>query len=962
MELNRSQLQKMPFSDQITFVVVMALFYSLVYIGMVQFEQRNKEFELQHFSDRASNILGHLKANTDPEKFWASTLFEDFEKSKDAEEFIKKIVQHRQTTGERLSCVVWNERGELFFNDHFKNDLAQAETLDQLYLDLKIVQLEGKIFSKEILTRLRSVLGPQLPMHKISSNNYYKHLQFIRPDSAGIHSDFWVNLGARFSALVFFDRNTIVEDAGLLKLIDKLHEPDMTVKYKSANYTGNQTKDYLLKIVNRMQQTGKFAEIISGKMVAGKITSGNKLLVVYKDYQAAINPGKASLFLFLTGCFLLLLSARSFNRAFTINSYSVKWQLLLMLFITTGLPLLSLATLASDHISRKKVVLTRNAYQKCIAFLQNVDQRSRIIYAKIHNETNKSIEELKRILPRSFGTLRASKMIKKHFKKALQDIRLVSSAPAELMSEYGVFRNNRFHKFKTGKNFEKEIVLEMKMFCSIAAYFMAVLNEQPVAQEEFTETELFAEMVYQRPFHEILQNLLIANNQIIPLGWGEKPYPALVKMISLKNDKVTDYFFTLLFEKSNLQSNFLYGNSQNLERNDEGLKFTFANNHVFSKESIPIESDPWFNGIFLATGKHPSLEPCFTKIHGKPHVYAGIKAQNLDMHYLFAFYPLEKIDEQIAEERKFLLSAAIIALIMLSGLAIVFSSSFVLPLSALQTGALAIQKRDFSFRLEECSQDEFGRMAKIFNHSIANFEELSLARIVQTRLFPQKGIFENSIEIFGKSIPMAELGGDYFDFFNSTDNHLVVLAGDVAGHGVGASLIMAMAKAGIICNSSQQDNPAAILQQLHRIIHETRSKEQRKVMTFQYLYLNKTTGEAVYSNAGACSPILVDGIKKTANEVTLPGPVLGGFKNSKFNNLEFTLKPGQAIVFYTDGIIEALNPAGKEIGYEGFKRILIECFDLNSQQFYEKVLKRYHDWLDTNLPQDDLTLIMLVKK
>ncbi len=962
MSSNQPQPQKFSFPDMLTAVMVMTVFYLLVYLAMFQYEQRNKNFELQLFADRASSILARLKANADPEIFWTSTLYSDFTASADAEEFFNKIRKHRRTTGEKLSCILWDKNGKLILNDHFNNSIIETTEFKMLYPDLKQVQSHGKRFPKEILQRLRTVLGPQLPMHKISSNIYYKHTQFIRSDSAGVHDDFWLDIGENFSAMVFFDHANMVEDAGLLKLIDEFSDPDIDVRYIPASYSGNQHKDALLRTIYNMQQIGKFTGFFSGKMVAGKTISGNKLLIAFKDYQAAINPGKAALFLFLSGCFILLLSGRSFYQGFSINRYSVKWQLLLMLFITTGLPLLLLATLASDHIARKKVILTRNAYQKCISFLQNVDQRSQIVYGKLHNETNKSIEKLKKILPQDFGTLKTSKTIKKYFRKVLQDIRLISSAPAELMSEYGVFRNNRFHKFKTTKNFEKEIVLEMKMFCSIAAYLMAVLNEQPIAQDEYTETELFAEMVYQRPFHEILQNLLMANNQIIPLGWGEKPYPALVKLVSLRNDGITDYFFTLLFEKHNLQSDFLFSNSQNLERNDEDLKFTFANNSIFSKEAIPIESDPWFSEIFLTTGKHPSLEPCFTKIHGKPHVYAGIKAQNLDLHYLFAFYPLEKIDEKIAEERKFLLSAATIALLMLAGLALVFSSSFVLPLSELQTGAMAIQKRDFSFRLEEHSQDEFGKMAKIFNHSIANFEELSLAGIVQARLFPQEGIFEKNIEIYGKSIPMAELGGDYFDYFKSDDDHLVILAGDVAGHGVGASLIMAMAKAGIICNSSQQNDPAAILKQLHQIIHETRSKEQRKVMTFQYLYLNKTTGQAVYSNAGACSPILVDGFEKTAKEITLPGPVLGGFKNSKFKNLEFSLMPGQAVVFYTDGIIEATNPAGKEIGYERFKTILTECFDFSSQKFYQNVLKRYQEWLDNSPPQDDLTLIMLVKK
>ncbi|EKD82313.1 MAG: hypothetical protein ACD_39C01368G0002, partial [uncultured bacterium] len=330
--------------------------------------------------------------------------------------------------------------------------------------------------------------------------------------------------------------------------------------------------------------------------------------------------------------------------------------------------------------------------------------------------------------------------------------------------------------------------------------------------------------------------------------------------------------------------------------------------------------------------------------------------------FLYAFYPLEKIDAQIAEELRFMLSAGIVTIILLIGLALVFSASFVSPLSALQAGAIAIRKRDFSYRLSELADDEFGEMARVFNNSMADFEELSLAGIVQARLLPQQGISDSRFDLYGRSIPMTELGGDYFDYFQTDSSSYVVMAGDVAGHGVGASLIMAMAKAGIMrCHDCLSD-PAAVLARLHQIIHETRSKVQRKIMTFQYLYYNADSGAGIYANAGACSPILVDHARRLTSEITLQAPVLGGFKKSKFSNLDLKLSSGQALVFYTDGIIETLNPEGREIGYEGFKQMLLASYDTDARKYYDNIYSRYCSWLGNNQPQDDLTLIILVKK
>ncbi|EKD83975.1 MAG: hypothetical protein ACD_39C00327G0001, partial [uncultured bacterium] len=538
----------------------------------------------------------------------------------------------------------------------------------------------------------------------------------------------------------------------------------------------------------------------------------------------------------------------------------------------------------------------------------------------------------------------------------------IASSPAVLMNEVGIFKDGKFTPFENKGKPQSKALLELKMFRDVASYYLSVINNRPVGLETFTETELVAEMAYQRPFHEIIQNMMLATDKILALGWGERSNPVLVKLLSLNDDLFIDYFYMILFRSYSLQRDFLERQIDSLERNPLGLKFLYADDRIFSRDSLLIAGNQWFSEIFSKTRDHPAAEPLFTSIDGEDYVFAGMRSQNLGYFYLYAFYPLARIDAQITEEKRFMLSAGIITVILLIGLALVFSSSFVLPLTALQAGAIAIRKRDFSYRLAELADDEFGEMARIFNKSMADFEELSLAGIVQARLLPQQEISDSRFELFGRSIPMTELGGDYFDYFKADSSSYVIMAGDVAGHGVGASLIMAMAKAGVMRCHDCLNDPAVVLTRLHQIIHETRSKVQRKVMTFQYLYYNADSGAGVYANAGACSPILVDCLKNETQEITLQAPVLGGFKKSKFSNLDLNLASGQALVFYTDGIIETLNPAGREIGYEGFKQLLLECYDPDAKRYYDKIYARYLAWLGNNQPQDDLTLIILVRR
>ncbi|EKD83658.1 MAG: Stage II sporulation protein E, partial [uncultured bacterium] len=91
-------------------------------------------------------------------------------------------------------------------------------------------------------------------------------------------------------------------------------------------------------------------------------------------------------------------------------------------------------------------------------------------------------------------------------------------------------------------------------------------------------------------------------------------------------------------------------------------------------------------------------------------------------------------------------------------------------------------------------------------------------------------------------------------------------------------------------------------------------------------------------------------------------PVLGGFKNAKFSEIELQMLPGQALVLYTDGIIETKNPAGAEIGYDRFKEWLLTHYNSDAEAYYQAVYNEYLQWLAGGDAQDDLTLITLVYK
>ncbi|MDD3148811.1 MAG: SpoIIE family protein phosphatase, partial [Candidatus Riflebacteria bacterium] len=825
-------------------ILALSVFYLLVYYGLVHIEQQHRDLQLQSFTQQSSSLLEQMTLYADPEIFWVRRLNDDFRDSNGHSDFMSLLDNHQKAAGGRLTWIVWNSKGQVVADNHFAGKYDGTGVLPELFRDLNLLHNKGSGRLDHAVNRMRRILGPHLDLDKLAAALYYRHPKLVRPDSAGKFADFWTAVGGTFSAMVFFKREILADDSGLTMFCREFKEGGVKASFINTSRKALLTRrdELLTDAVIRLEREGRSSDFFDELMLAGKRIAGGKILVASKRYSSLLAPGRLAAFLALVSISGLLLILKSYGAGLGLNRCSVKLQLLLMLMVTTGLPLLCLAMAASDHVARKKTSLIMGAYQQCIEYLQHVESRSNINNAYMINRVNRSISAIKKILPGKFGTEEVINEIQLHIGDVLQDTRLIASSPAVVKTMQGIFANGRFTPFEVGAKLQSKDMLELKMLQHISAYYLSVVNNQPIDLDRFNETELLAEMVYQRPYHEIIQNIMLATDKIWSLGWGDRTNPVLVKLISLNDNLLIDYFYMIVFKNSVLQRDFIRRQVDNLDRNPLGLKFISSDGQYYSKELLKVADSPWFSEIIRKTRVQPSVEPQFTNYDGKPHVYAGMRSQNLSDFYFYAFYPLEKIDAQIAEEQRFMLSAGVVTIFLLVGLALVFSASFVSPLSALQAGAVAIRRRDFSYRLPEISGDEFGEMARVFNSSMADFEELSLAGIVQSRLLPQHGIADSRFDLYGRNIPMTELGGDYFDYFHVDGSSYVIMAGDVAGHGVGASLIMAMAKAGVMrCRDCIKD-PAAVLSRLHQIIHETRTKVQRKIMTFQYVCYDAASG------------------------------------------------------------------------------------------------------------------------
>jgi serine phosphatase RsbU (regulator of sigma subunit) len=234
-------------------------------------------------------------------------------------------------------------------------------------------------------------------------------------------------------------------------------------------------------------------------------------------------------------------------------------------------------------------------------------------------------------------------------------------------------------------------------------------------------------------------------------------------------------------------------------------------------------------------------------------------------------------------------------------------------------------------------------------------EELAIAREIQQALLPPPEKILPFVSARSVNLPCREVGGDYFDYFDIEGGRLGFAVGDVAGKGMPAALLAAMLQ-GIFCAQTLLDLP---LPQLLAIVNCTLARRGtgNRFVTFFFGTLD-ADGNCTYANAGHNPPLLVrtDGSMRSLTE---GGIVLGLFPQAQYEASTIKLEPGEHLVLFTDGVLEARNTAGEEFGEQRVRDLL----RLNSRADTFTILRSLQEALaafSANTPQhDDITMMVL---
>lgn len=238
-------------------------------------------------------------------------------------------------------------------------------------------------------------------------------------------------------------------------------------------------------------------------------------------------------------------------------------------------------------------------------------------------------------------------------------------------------------------------------------------------------------------------------------------------------------------------------------------------------------------------------------------------------------------------------------------------------------------------------------------------QELALAAELQAALLPKRCPIQCEHQVTAARNRMCgSVGGDFYDFIRISDEQIAVVIGDMVGHGVRASLLMANIMGWLRSERGNYSRPTEVITALNRMLIDLGNRIGTPMpCSIFYLVLDQPTGLGMFVNAGHPRPFLCNREKCSTFHL--------GDRNMLLGVEEFTpeegcnvFAPGQRLVLYTDGILDAANPQGIHFGKERLGQLIAQGQDLTPDQLADAVFAAVDHFRDGHRQIDDETIVV----
>ena len=242
--------------------------------------------------------------------------------------------------------------------------------------------------------------------------------------------------------------------------------------------------------------------------------------------------------------------------------------------------------------------------------------------------------------------------------------------------------------------------------------------------------------------------------------------------------------------------------------------------------------------------------------------------------------------------------------------------------------------------------------------------ELRNAREVQRILLPQQDPLVTGFRITGTNLPARIISGDYYDYIDLGDEKFGIVIADVSGKGVPAGLLMAMCRSSLRSVAPGEMSPSKVMAAVNRQLFPDIREDM--FISMAYGILDAPTGKLTLSRAGHDPALWFRRETGTVQLLRSPGLALGIDSGTVFERVtkdqEIQLKSGDCVLFYTDGVKEAVDGDEEEFGMERMSEAFRRAAPLGAEVVLTRMQEELKTFTGEGPQMDDITLVVVEKR
>ncbi len=237
-------------------------------------------------------------------------------------------------------------------------------------------------------------------------------------------------------------------------------------------------------------------------------------------------------------------------------------------------------------------------------------------------------------------------------------------------------------------------------------------------------------------------------------------------------------------------------------------------------------------------------------------------------------------------------------------------------------------------------------------------EEIDYARKIQLSMLPQTAPQLSWIDLAAASLPATEVGGDYYEYFKLSDSQLVLVIGDVAGHGLASGLLLSGVRSCLYLLEEDLASPLGVFDRLNHMVRRTTDK--RTYVTLLCAVINRQEGSVTLVTAGHPPMLHYDPRSGRFAEVGEGAPPLGTFLDASYELVQRPIAPGDLLIFYTDGLVEARNDQDQDYGDARLQRAVARAAgSRTAREVRDAILGDLSNFKGDQEQADDMTVVVV---